>query len=79
MRKSNVEVGSTVELKQANVQVCSDHPKVGSDYGLVDYHIGTVLAEPDADGDVKVEFNNHRNPETGKRCMYVHHTNLRRG
>lgn len=79
MRKSNVEVGNTVELKLANVQVCSDNSKVGSDYGLVDYHIGTVLAEPDEDGDVKVAFSNHTNPKTGYKFMFVHHTNLRRG
>lgn len=79
MCKSNVDVGTVVELKDCSTPLCSDSPDKGSDYGLVHDHIGTVLALPDADGDVEVEFNNHRNPLTGCKSMYVHHTNLRRG
>ena len=79
MRKSNVDVGIVVELKDCSTPLCSDSRKKGSDYGLVHDHIGTVLALPDADGDVKVEFCSHINPETGYKFMYVHHTNLRRG
>lgn len=79
MRKSNVVVGMVVELKDCSTKLCSDSDKKGSDYGLVHEHIGTVLALPDADGDVKVEFSSHTNPETGFKFMFVHHTNLRRG
>ena len=79
MRKSNVDVGTVVELKDCSTKLCSDNPKKGSDYGLVHDHIGTVLDLPDADGDVKVEFSSHTNPITGCKFMYVHHTNLRRG
>ena len=79
MRKSNVDVGTVVELKDCSTRLCSDSRKKGSDYGLVHDHIGTVLALPDANGNVKVEFSSHTNPETGYKFMYVHHTNLRRG
>ena len=79
MRKSDVDVGTVVELKDCSTPLCSDSLDKGRDYGLVHDHIGTVLALPDADGDVEVEFNNHHNPLTGCKSMYVHHTNLRRG
>lgn len=79
MRKSNVVVGTVVELKDCSTPIISDSPKKGRDYGLVHDHIGTVLALPNGAGDVKVAFNNHRNPETGNPFMFVHHTNLRRG
>lgn len=79
MRKSNVDVGTVVELKDCSTPLCSDSSDKGRHYGLVNDHIGTVLALPDEDGNVKVEFCNHTNPETGYKFMYVHHTNLRRG
>lgn len=78
MKLSNCVVGQRVELKDVNAQAVSEVAYSCRYYELVENHLGTIIAPPDSDGDVKVEFDDHSNPSTGYDYMYITHTNLRK-
>lgn len=78
MKLSNCVVGQRVELKDVYAQAIEYTRYSCLHYGLTEKHLGTITATPDSDGDVRVEFDDHRNSHTGYAYMYITHTNLRK-
>lgn len=78
MKLSNCVVGQRVELKDVNARAIGDVSYSCRHYELTENHQGTIIDTPDSDGDVRVEFDDHINPNTGYAYMYITHTNLRK-
>lgn len=78
MKIQNAIMGTRVQMKNIDEipTECSYH--TGREFGLIEENLGTVIKDPDSDGDVQIEFDDFTSEFSGDNKLYVHHSKIRK-
>lgn len=78
MKIQNAIMGTRVQMQNIDEipTECSYH--TGREFGLIEENLGTVIKDPDSDGDVQIEFDDFTSEFSGTSKLYVHHSKIRK-
>lgn len=78
MKIRNAVIGTRVQMKNIDLYPTKCSLRTGREFGLIEENLGTVIKDPDSDGDVQIEFDDFTSEFSGTSKLYVHHSKIRK-